>query len=71
MLNIDHQLVIPYDLDLESLFAMLDDNIEYKAIIRMNQLLVNNGYNIQDSKVGASLDVGNNLQLQKQGVKVK
>lgn len=71
MLNIGHRVNIAHDWDLERLLTLVGDNGEYKAVIEIKPPLVKEGCSVKNSEVGTSLDVGNNLGLEGQGVKVR
>lgn len=63
MLDVGHQVDIAYDQDLKGLLALVGDTGEHKAVIGIKQLLIKEGYNIQNSKINILLDIGNNFGL--------
>ena len=49
----------------------MSDDSKHKAVIRVKESLIEERSSIQNSKVGTSLDVGNDFRLEGQGVGVR
>ena len=49
----------------------MSDNNKHKAVVWIKEPLIEEKSSIQNNKIGISLDAGNNLRLEGQGVRVR
>ena len=71
LLDVGDWVDVAHDRDLEGLLAAMCDDSKHKAVIMVEQLLIEEKDGVQDGQVGTTLNVGNYLGLQRKKVRIR